>query len=296
MQYVVFGANGYIGSYIFEQLKRDRVNVLGTARHESCLDDQVVIYDILKDTLDHLTLKMSDDDKVAIVCIAESNIDRCLENYNNAYRVNVVRTKELMRELSLKGFRVIFFSSDQVFDGKQGNYTEESERHPLNKYGMMKSEIEDYLLANEPEVCILRLPKVVSALRKKQNILLEWTDSIETGSIRCIKGNRMSLVGIDDIYQACRLVAERGLSGLYNIAGDEVYSRAELAHKFYEKMGVNKVEIVECDIEEFHFKEKRPLNLSMSNAKFKAETGYIFESMDSLIDRYIENLRMEERI
>ena len=242
-----------------------------------------------------MLLKITDSDRIAIICIAESNINCCYENYDNSYSINVTQTKRLIHELSLKGFRVIFFSSDQVFDGKQGNYTEGSERHPLNKYGMMKSEIEEYLLANEPEVCILRIPKVVSALRKKQNVLSEWTDKIEEGSIRCIKGNRMSFVSMEDIYQVCRLVAERGLSGLYNIAGDKTYSRAELAHNFYDKLGVNKVEIIECNIEEFHFKEKRPLNLSMSSAKFKTETGYIFESMNSVIDRYIENLRMEEK-
>lgn len=297
MQYVVFGATGYIGSYIFKQLKRDGINVLGTVRNELCFDDQVVIYDILNDTLNQLLLKTTDDDKVAIVCIAESNIDACSVNYYDAYRINVVRTKELIRELSLKGFRVIFFSSDQVFDGKQGNYTEESKRHPLNKYGMMKSEIEDYLLANEPEACILRIPKVVSALRKRQNVFSEWTEKIAAGSsIRCIKGQKLSFISIDDIYKVCRLVAERGLNGLYNIAGDKKYSRAELAHMFCGKLGMSEVEIEECDVEAFHFKEKRPLNLCMSNAKFKAETGYIFESMDSLIDRYIENLRMEERI
>lgn len=290
MQYVVLGAGGYIGSYLFERFKHDGFSVIGTSRREPC-SDGVIVCDILKDGIDNLVSEMTDDDRTAIICIAECNINYCYENYSDAYRINVMQTKKLIHELSLKGFRVIFFSSDQVFDGRSGNYTEESERQPINKYGMMKSEMEAYLLANEMEACILRLPKVVSTLRKKQNILSEWEDSTEIGNIRCIKGNRMSFVSIEDIYRACCLVAEKGLRGLYNIAGDRAYSRAELAHIFYDKLGVDKVEIIECNIEEFHFKEKRPLDLSMSNAKFKIQTGYIFESMESGIDRYITNLK-----
>lgn len=293
MQYVVLGATGYIGSYIFEQLGDDGFNVIGTSRKFSS-SDNMIIYDILNDNLNNLMSKITDIDIVAIVCIAESNIDCCCENYSNAYMINVVRTKELIHELSMRGFRVIFFSSDQVFDGKFGNYTEESERHPLNNYGMMKSEMEEYLLANEPDACILRIPKVVSTLRKKQNVLSEWTDRIDAGSIRCIKGNCMSFVCMDDIYHACRIVAEKKISGLYNIAGDMIYSRAELARMFYSKLGFDKIKIEECDVDEFHFKEKRPLNLSMCNRKFKMDTGYIFESMDSVIDRYIKHLRIAE--
>lgn len=291
MQYVIFGATGYIGSYIFRKLKQDGQQVIGTSRRKYSIEDETVIYNILEDSPDYLTSKISDVDRVAIVCIAESNIDRCLENYSDAYRVNVIRTKELIHILSMKGFRVIFFSSDQVFDGTQGNYTEESERNPINKYGMMKKEIEDYLLSNEPEACILRIPKVVSTLRKRQNVLSEWTDKIDAGRICCIRGNRLAFVSMDDIYRICRIVAEKRLKGLFNIAGDKAYSRAELARIFYDKLGVDQIEIKECDVEEFHFKEKRPLNLSMSNAKFKIEMEYMFESMESVIDRYLISLK-----
>lgn len=290
MQYVVLGATGYIGSYIFEQLKNNGFNVTGTSRRIDN-EEKMVIFDILNDNISSLLSEITDADRMAIVCIAESNIDRCYENYSNAYRINVTRTKELIHELSAEGFQVIFFSSDQVFDGRMGNYTEESERHPINQYGMMKSEIEQYLLSYESKVCILRIPKVVSTLRKRQNVLSDWTDKIDVGNVCCIKGNRLSFLSINDIYQVCLLVAEKELTGLYNIAGDRAYSRAELAHMFYDKLGVGQMDIRECDVDEFHFKEKRPLNLSMSNSKFKLETGYIFESMDSVIDRYIQNLK-----
>lgn len=289
MQYVVLGATGYIGSYLFRKLREDCIPVIGTSRRESSAGDGMVRYDISgEDGYSHLMSEISDGGGVAIVCIAEANIDRCLEHYNDAYKVNVARMKGLIHALSTEGFRVIFFSSDNVFDGGRGGYTEESGRSPVNSYGTMKKEMEDHLLSHEPGACILRIPKVVSAIRKKQNVFSEWTDAIGAGSIRCIKGNRLSFLSIDDIYQVCRIVAEKGLSGLYNIAGDKAYSRAELARMLYQKMGANTVDVREYGVDEFHFKERRPLNLSMSNAKFKSETGHMFETMESVIERYVK--------
>lgn len=291
MQYAVFGATGYIGSHIFRQLKQDGRYVIGTSRHECSIEDGMVFYDILRnDTIDNVMLKISDVDRVAIVCIANPKINSCAENYDDAYMVNVTRTKELLNTLSMWGFKIIFFSSEHVFNGRHGNYNENSERNPVNSYGMMKKEVEDYLLSHEMEACILRLSKTVSILREKQNILSEWTDRIENGSIRCVKGKKFSFVNVDDIYRACLIAAEKKMSGLYNIAGDRAYSLSELARMLYIKLGVDKVDVQECDAKEF-YSDGMPLDTSMDNTKFKAETGSVFESMDSVIDRYIKNLK-----
>ena len=154
----------------------------------------------------------------------------------------------------------------------------------------MKAEMERYLLINEPKTCILRIPKVVSIHKAKQNLLTEWTEQISNGYIRCIRGNKMSFVYIDDIYQACLLVASQKMHGIYNIAGDIAYSRAELARRFFDKLGITEVEIRECDLDEFSFKDYRPLNLGMSNLKFKTETKYQFTDMDFVLDKYIEDV------
>lgn len=288
MQYFVLGATGYIGEYLYHRLKSDGCNVVGTSR-SAADDDELLYYDIQSSDIDSLLEKADkNEEKAAIVCIAESKIDKCHENYSEAYDINVVKTKELICKLSEKGFHVIYFSSDNVFDGASGNYTEESCTNPINKYGSMKAEMEQYILRNVPEAYILRIPKVVSPQNKKQNVFTEWLNQAESGSIRCIKGNYISFVCIEDIYQSCLVAIEKRMHGLYNIVGDESFSRAELAGKFYKKLGITDVDIRECDIQEFNFKEKRPLNISMSNMKFKSETGYQFMSMDDVIQEFVE--------
>lgn len=145
MQYIVFGADGYIGSYIYNQLLRDGYYAIGTSRRLRT-EDSLVYYDIQQNNIESVLPKAYDNEKTAIICIAEANIDRCFENYKLAYEINVNLTKRLIRRLVEEGFYIIYFSSDNVFDGISGNYTEKSPTHPINQYGMMKDEVEKYLL------------------------------------------------------------------------------------------------------------------------------------------------------
>lgn len=286
MEYFVFGATGYIGSYLYHRLKIDGYSVAGTSRR--AMDDGLLFYDIKNCDIDGL-LKFADrnEKKIAIICIAESNINRCYEHYDEAYDINVVKTKKLIHTLVGNGVKVIYFSSDNVFDGVSGNYTEESQTNPINKYGAMKAKMEQYLLSHESDVCILRISKVVSMKKERQNVFTEWQEQIKKGFIRCIKGSYLSFVCIEDIYQACLNVAEKNMYGLYNIVGDKAYSRAELAGELYKRMNISDVDVRECDVQDFGFIDKRPLNVSMSNQKYKNETGYQFMSMDTVIEKFI---------
>lgn len=215
-QYLILGANGYIGSYLFSRLEQDGVNVLGTA-HDTGRNSKMESFDILKDSIEGILQKFDQEEKIAIVCIGQTNIGQCLKEYERSYRINVTETKRLIRSLCQAGFHVIYFSTDNVFDGTEGDYTENSKTHGINQYDRMKEEMEQHLLEHEPKVCIFRLSKVVDGKPAKQNILSEWESQAKEGEIRCIRGNRLSFTAMEDIYQACLLAGRMKLHGLYHI-------------------------------------------------------------------------------
>ncbi len=286
MQYLVLGASGYIGSYLYNRLKSDGKKVWGT-RYQNQNEDTYLHFNIIDDDIGCVLRHLNGEEATVFFCIGKANIDWCYKNYEQAYQINVLKTKELIHEMVSQGMHVIFFSTDCVFDGKDGNYTEKSKTHGINRYGAMKADMEQYLSQYEPEVCIYRISKVVGVERTKQNIFYEWECQANAGLIRCIKDNYLSFVSIEDLYQACLLAAERKLCGLYNIAADIAYSRAELAELFCRKLEITDVNILDYDIQEFGFKDFRPLNTSLNNQKFRRKTGYEFISMDHAIDHYI---------
>lgn len=286
MKHFVFGANGYVGNYLYNRFNEDQEDVVGTSTHTT---EEYSYYNIKENAVLDIGMKSNTDDKVAIICIAKANISECYIHFQNAYDVNVVGMKRLIKALLESGFYIIYFSTDCVFDGISGNYTEESERHPINKYGEMKAEMEEYILNNDLPVAVFRISRVVSPRPAAKNPFSQLENWAKNGVVQCIKDNYLSYVSVEDIYQICKIAAEKKMYGLYNLCGDEIYSRKELAQKYFDKTNQYDIEIVEIDVNEFGFIDSRPLNVSMSNYKIRNVTGYKFTVMDKVIEQYLRN-------
>lgn len=119
-------------------------------------------------------------------------------------------------------------------------------------------------------------------------MLADWEQRRFDNEIRCIKGMRMSVVAKDDLYQACLIAAERKKQGIYHLSSGEIYSRKELAAIFFERLGVGGRNIVELDINEFGFQDKRPLDIGLDNSKFRKETGFCFKTYAAMVEQYLE--------
>ncbi len=286
MHYLILGAGGYIGGYIYKRLNEDGITAMGTSRQPD--NHELKKYDICSDSISSFISEATDSKKVAVLCIAKTNIDFCKEQYKEAYYVNVIKTKELIYGLSKLGYFIIFFSSDNVFDGTSGNYKEDDSTHAINCYGRMKVEVEKYILSQIPGCCIFRTAKILGADACKSNILTSFDEIYNRGDqARCISGSISSFTCVEDLYQVCRIVAQKKLSGIYHVVGDESISRAQLAERYYRICSKN-VKVVEEDLSSFTFKDTRPLNVSLNNEKIKKETGYKFTSIDSAIYKYIQ--------
>lgn len=290
MKYLILGASSYIGKYIYDKMKESMVCVMGTYCY-AMSEEGLIHFDILSDDIEQFLDSMKVLPDIAIICIGQTNFDRCADAYMTAYAVNVECMKKLICGLAARNIKVIYISTDNVFDGKRGNYTELDETNPIGKYGMMKKEMECYILNNLPQMCILRIAKPISDRPAKRNLLTEWEHKKKEGKeIVCIKDNIMSFTAMKDLFKICLLIGERNLQGLYHIAGDKAYSRRELAIKFFQYIGEGVPQIRECELKEFGFKDIRPLNTSMSNQKFKLDTGYDFMPVEEVIKAYVERM------
>ena len=286
MQYVVIGAGGYVGNYLYQHMKKDGLNVIGTVhRHEE--KKELVYFDVLQNSVLNISKLVKDEEKTAILCVVQSDFNRCKTEYELSRQINVVSMKKMIEILLQESFHVIYFSSDNVFDGIDGNYTEQDQTNAISQYGKMKEEMEQFLLRDYPEVCVFRMPRVVGAEREKRNMLTDFENRLAGREVRCIKDNRMSVISKNDVYHACLLSSKRRMHGLYNLSNGEVYSRKELAEIFFTSMGANNIDIVEWELEKFGFEDTRPLNTSLDNTKFKVETGYKFMTYQMMVEQYL---------
>ncbi len=293
MKFLIFGANGYIGGYLYSRMRAEGIEVVGTG-HCSRGAEGLVSFDAGKESAADMAKWMTGKERTAILCIAQTNIDRCKSEYEQSRQINVVVIKEMIKALIQEKYHIIYFSTDNVFDGVKGNYTEQDTTNAINQYGKMKEEIELFLAGRYPEVCIFRLPKVLGVERDTKNMLTDWEYKQADDEIRCIKNMKMSVVAKEDIYQACLISAERKMHGIYNLCSGETLSRKELAAKFFERLGMDNKKIVELDADKFGFLDIRPLNVSLDCSKFSRETGYRFRSYEMMIEQYLQYNKLNE--
>ena len=80
-----------------------------------------------------------------VILSSISKPEDCFRNKKKSYAINVRGTKNLINLLIKNGIYYIFFSTEYIFDGTKGHYTEKSKAIPSLYYGKQKLIIEDYI-------------------------------------------------------------------------------------------------------------------------------------------------------
>lgn len=285
MRYCILGATGYIGNYLYRRMKEDSINVIGSSRSPLSF---YFTFDVLKGDNCPKEFLEYQGAKVVIICFAQAKIDLCKTDYDHSYQINVTGTLKLIEKLKNNGCKVIVFSSDNVFGDNRGDYTEQDEVSPINHYGAMKAELETKIQQHDPETLILRLPKVVGIESDPSNLLTGYLSNLsKPGPDYAIKDSKMSIVSLEDIYQIIRSSCELNLDGLYQLCYEKNYSRADLANIFYSMIGAKK-QVTEKSLDDFHFKDNRPVIMNMKNDKIKDATGHLFESYEKVVHQFIK--------
>src|SRR5216683_1160572 len=152
MRVTLFGASGLLGQELVHELSGNEVSseqnqLTAPSSKDADLRDHSRVRDVIRDSRPDWIL----------LSAAYTDVDGCESNRDLAFAVNcdgAVNVAEAAREA---GTRLMFLSSDYVFDGHQGSpYQTSDARNPTSVYGESKARAEERLLEILPEVCIAR--------------------------------------------------------------------------------------------------------------------------------------------
>ena len=143
---VIVGGSGVIGTALLNAARRASVAAVGTALTR--LRDGLVPFDMRTAPLRSVVKGIGPGDVVFLLAgyISPAWI---FSNPEAAHHLNFDCSRRLVDDVEAAGARVVFMSTDQVFDGKFGGYTELSTPCPLNLYGHLKAKMEAYVLSTK---------------------------------------------------------------------------------------------------------------------------------------------------
>lgn len=213
-----------------------------------------------KNSVLDLVSKISPD--VSILTSAFTNVDGCEKERETAYKVNVAGPENVAMACERTGSKLIHISTDYVFDGKKGLYTERDSPNPISYYGKtkllgeekVKEVLEDYVIART---------SVIYGMENK-NFATWIIDELRNGNkIRIVTDQYVSPTLNTDLAEQLYALIERDAKGLYHTAGGERISRYDFAVKLAEVFGLNKSLIIPIKTDELNWVAKRPKDSSL---------------------------------
>ena len=162
MKLLITGSNGFVAGSIIAQAKGNW-EIHGVGRSESPANEPNVYFHTL-DLLDEqgfIALFNEIQPDAVIHTAAMANIDVCQVNQEQAEKVNVGITKTIARLCSEQKVKMVFCSTDTVFDGTKGDYTETDTPHAVNFYAETKIKAEQIVLSASPANVVARLALVI---------------------------------------------------------------------------------------------------------------------------------------
>lgn len=282
---LIIGSDGKLGSGLFDKIK-DRA--LGTSRRRIENNSQTTL--LYLDLLSHASFQNLinvSNLKVAILVAAISNPDECFIDQKLSKAINVDAPIEILKILKKKSIKPIFISTEMVFDGKKGFYSELDKPNPILIYGKQKLEVEEYIQKNFTEYIIIRLSKIYSEVNKDNSILNTfYSDIISNRVTRYATDQHFTPTLQHDFELAVSSLIDKNLSGIFHLSSGSRINRWNFFELFATRLG-NFGKVQPCLLSDIKFLEMRPMDLSLNGDKLSKAAYVNFATPVVGIDKWI---------
>ena len=283
---LICGSNGLLGQRLALMLSSQTdYEVLNTSRNRSFVFDHRLFdytqLDITKKG-DVKSLVSSFHPTAIINAAASADVDWCEENREDAWKVNVVGVENLIEATRKVGARLIHISTDYVFDGTHGPYSENDKPNPISYYGKAK-------LASENAVRIAAIPHTIfrtillygNGIGIRDNFPIWVVKSLRAGkTIRCSEDQISNPTHVNDLAFAVVKGFELNRDGIYHICGSERTSRYQFAVRTAEVFGLDSSLIQR--VKSIDLRQIAPRPLVTGFVTLKAQTEFGLNPMDTL--------------
>ena len=247
MKILITGSNGLLAQKIISSALQDGMNVLATSKgvdrssnfHQK--NYKYLSLDITnKDQVSTIINKFKPD--VVFNTAALTNVDLCEKLKQECDEINVMAVGFLADACYAVNVHLIHISTDFIFDGKNGPYSEDDLPNPLSYYGISKLKSENVLKYHKVKSSILRTIILfgVGNNLSRNNIVLWAKEALESGQKLSIIDDHYGAPTLaEDLASACLFAAKEKVYGVFNVSGKDIMSIFELVMCVAEYFNLN---------------------------------------------------------
>ena len=234
---LLIGGSGQLGMALGAAFERGH-HVVSTA--QSHLQPGQIALD-LGDATATTALLQSQRPEVVLVAGAMCHVDLCEQEPDLCRRINVEGPAAIAEYARRTGARVVFFSTDHVFDGARHSYAENDEVHPLSTYASSKMEAENAIRGIVPaQHLIIRTGWVYGHDNQRRNFILRLIDRLRQGETVDVPADQWGCpTYTDDLVQAVRFLVDEGAIGTFHATGPDLIDRASLARRVCDRFDLD---------------------------------------------------------
>ena len=284
---LVTGAFGQLGASLCEVLSNK--SILATGRIITMTEKyRSVELDITNQkNVEELIHNYKPD--IIIHLAAMTDVDGCEKDPEIAFDVNVRATENLLRNFRGK---FIYISTDYVFDGEKGPYSEDDKVNPVSVYGKTKLYGENLIQESDIDWVILRSNIIFSYNDRTKASFVNWVvDSLKRKQIITVVNDQWNNpTWTNDLANVISMIIEKNISGLYHYGGGDFLNRLEFAKMIASAFSLDRELIQPITTPELNWLAQRPLKSGLYTNKIELDLGIEPLPIQKALDKMVSLL------
>ena len=291
MKVFISGASGLVGGNCLKHFTEQGWDAVGS--YYSYPTDNTVFYDTLvPGNPDNFDVAAFAPD-VIVHCGALTHVDYCETHEQESYEKTVQSTINLIALAKQCKAKLVYISTDYVFDGRHGPYLEDAPVNPISVYARHKLEAEQLALREISNTLVLRVTNVYGNEVRGKNFVARIVDQCRNNQKLTLKlpyDQYASPANAWDIARAMFVLLRDSKQGIYNIGSTDYVNRVELALRVLSYFPNAEYDLIPISTADMQQPAARPLLGGFVKMKFSNEyPEFLFGNIDSYMKEALAN-------
>lgn len=291
MKILITGSNGLLGQKIVKQLLKANCSFLATSkgenRNQDCPQANYTSLDISNETdINHLFDVFQPTHVIHTAAI--TNVDYCELNPVECDEVNFRASMKLFQAAQYINAHFQLLSTDFVFDGEKGNYSEEDEVGPLSIYAESKVNAEHGLIQSQYTNWSIVRTIIVYGIGNnlsRSNIICWAKEALSKGQeMKIVDDQFRAPTWADDLAWACIQICKMNKTGKFNISGPETLSIYSIVERVAKHFKFSTDNLKKSSSATLNQPAKRPPHTGFDITKARNDLGYNPKTIEETLD------------